>query len=56
MKCKFMCVQIVASMVTFARDDRRHTMWYLQHTLLLLTLAMFILSLPEFITWIKNYR
>ena len=47
---------IVASMVTFPPTDRRHTMWYLQQSLLLLTLAMFILSLPEFVSWIKNFR
>ncbi|XP_067929246.1 GPI inositol-deacylase-like isoform X2 [Watersipora subatra] len=47
---------ITASMVTFPLEDRRHTMWYLQHTLLLLTFTMFVLSLPEFVTWIKNYQ
>ena len=49
-------LQIISSMVTFPSGDRRHTMWYLQHTLLLLTFAMFVLALPEFVTWIKNYK
>lgn len=47
---------IVSSMVTFPPSDRRHTMWYLQQSLLLLTLAMFVLSMPEFVSWIKNFR
>lgn len=47
---------IMSSMVTFPKQDRRHTMWYLQHSLLLLTLTMFLLALPEFVTWMKNLR